>query len=783
MTSPLTSKAQILTMSPAKLFWPSGPDKTGFISSSKEVGKALDANLQEPDPKHYNVLRDLGIDATNSRRRRVIQIKKRYLKGAGRAGITHRLKLNPHVKYRLHRGAIHPVMMWGAQANGLAPQRRQQIRVMAARGLRLQRSGSVDVVYDMNPTKADAGDSIILQHIHTVWKVYHTFDESAQHLFSIGWNLALDLLLKAKYRRHDVTGPMQALQAYFLDYDFDISNGKLWKRTGYGRIPDCEIRLVDGWPDLQHKLLEEFRWQRLLRLTRYQGCHDLERPLDWTVSLSAQKMRAERQSTALRAFHQGTLHGQEGSCLLCGEDPTFIHLLWQRSFWEGRVKALPTQWQEGLRVGTDPELWNRGMTQSLSYIQDGGMATNVQRRRALGEPGNFHFATGHACSVAIALICKDPRRKRYVFAICVHQVLTKERVASLTGICPGKATRNRAFFYAPKHLSMHVSDKVHVAIFSHSVWKMWSWMAAYEHFLDLCQDLEREDFDQVRLRLFSSHKIDSNHNRKLFQKDTQAKAKQAALLAWPEEILDLQRHVDEDTRDILFAAAERMDILLRDKSHFLHKKDQVDSPAKVRLIQQKRDLLAHSLARPDQHGHQWKPFRSAVQCSLCKTRFHAKSLLKEIKEGLSTPCSNATPNKEIRKTRFEVIHDLLEAQGTPPGEHFLRLDKAYLRCQQCRSYMLARASEEQFTRFDCGLPMPSRPLEASKWTGHPTHEMQRLGATLECIHCRAKTKMVNEKVELTGKLKASCGRPRSKDLRTFSQTAETWRKRRTKKQL
>ena len=46
----------------------------------------------------------------------------------------------------------------------------------------------------------------------------------------------------------------------------------------------------------------------------------------------------------------------------------------------------------------------------------------------------------------------------------------------------------------------------------------------------------------------------------------------------------------------------------------------------------------------------------------------------------------------------------------------------------------------------------------ARW--NPTHEMQRLGATLECIHCRAK-------VELTGKLKASCGRPRSKDLRAF----------------
>ena len=214
-------------------------DKTGFITSSKEAARALDNNLQPGETQHHNVLRDLGIDATNSRRRRITQIKKRYLKGRGRAGIMMCLKLNPSAKYRLHRGAIHPVMPWGAQATGLAPQRRQQIRVMAARGLRLQRSGSVDVVFDMHPNEPDPGDSIILQHIHTVWKVFHAFDESAQHLFWICWNSALDILLKAKYRWQVVTGPLQALQAYLLDYDFDISNGKLWKRTGYGGIPDC----------------------------------------------------------------------------------------------------------------------------------------------------------------------------------------------------------------------------------------------------------------------------------------------------------------------------------------------------------------------------------------------------------------------------------------------------------------------------------------------------------------------------------------------------------------
>ena len=139
--------------------------------------------------------------------------------------------------------------------------------------------------------------SIILQHIHTVWRVLHSFDASAQHLFWISWNGALDQLQKAKYRWQVVTGPLQALQAYLLDYDFDISNGKEWKRVGYGGIPDCIISLEALWPEIQHKLIEEFQWQRLLRLTRYTGCQDIERKLDWTVSKTLQKTTSDRIAT------------------------------------------------------------------------------------------------------------------------------------------------------------------------------------------------------------------------------------------------------------------------------------------------------------------------------------------------------------------------------------------------------------------------------------------------------------------------------------------------------
>ena len=741
-------------------------DKTGFLTSSKEAAKALDINLQPGDPQHHNVLRDLGIDATNSKRRRVAQIKKRYLKGRGRAGIMMRLKLNPSIKYRLHRGAIHPVMTWGAQANGLAPQRRQQIRVMAARGLRLQRSGSVDVVFDMHPNKPDPGDSIILQHIHTVWKIFHAFDDSAQHLFWISWNSALDILLKAKYRWQVVTGPLQALQAYLLDYDFDISNGKLWKRTGYGGIPDCHLCLTDGWPEIHQKLQEEFRWQRLLRLTRHVGCHDLERPLDWTVSNTLQKISTERFNSALRAFHQGTFHGQSGKCPLCGVELTFIHLLWECTFWDGKVPALPDQWRERLQAGTEPELWNRGMTQSIFYIKDGGMAT-FNGEGLWDALEACHLPPGHAVSLAVAPTCRDSRHKRFAFAICIHHIQTKERVGSLTGICPGDATRLRALFYGLKHMSLHLRDKAHVAVFSQAIWDAWNPWTAYAKFPDLTQGLEHEDFAQIRLLLFQAKEMHSSPNRQAFQQDTQAKATQAALLARPEETLDLQRHIDEDTRDILHVAARRIEFLLKDKAHFIHKREEIPDSQKLPLATQKKQLLEQFLSQSSALGHQWIAYRSGVQCTLCKQRFHSKSMVNEIKEGLAQACTHAVPGRTSKKTRFEVIHDLLDAQGEAvDGTHHLRLDKAYLRCDRCKGYVLARAGEEIFHRF-LGEVCYHGPLEASKWFGHPTHEMLRTGNSLECNLCHLRTRIHGDEITLTQKLRSPCSKPRSVDIRTW----------------
>ena len=431
-------------------------------------------------------------------------------------------------------------------------------------------------------------------------------------------------LQKAKYRWQVVHGPLQALQAYLLDYDFDLSNAKAWKRTGYGGIPDCELSLAESWPLLNHKLQEEFRWQRLLRLTRYEGCHDLERQLDWQISHVIQKYTDDKLGPALRALRQGTYHGVSGTCPLRGVDLTFKHLLWECKFWHGKVKDLPAQWKQRLEAGTEPELWQRGMVQSIFYIQEGGMGTFVTE--GIWTPNDtFDVPPGHALTLAVAQTCKEVRHKRFVFAIALYHVFSKQRKAALKGIVPGKATKARAVFYGLKHLALHVKDKVNIGINVHAVWRAWSPTRAYEAFPDLYQGLDFEDFDQVRPLLFAKSEVDSNETRKAFQDDADRLAKAFAHASRNEEILDLQRHIDEDTRDVLHIAGARMDILMKDRSHFLHQGPALQRETKVAMIQQKKMILDQLLAVPDQGGHQWQPYRSGVRCQHCRHRLHTNT--------------------------------------------------------------------------------------------------------------------------------------------------------------
>ena len=124
------------------------------------------------------------------------------------------------------------------------------------------------------------------------------------------------------------------------------------------------------WPELAMKLQQEFKWQRLIRLTKYNGCEHLEQPLDWTMSHKMQRTTSGRLACALRAFHQGTLHGFKGQCPLCGVELSTVHLIWECSYWQGRVKDIPDEWKDRISQNIEPEIWNRGLSQLERAMED-----------------------------------------------------------------------------------------------------------------------------------------------------------------------------------------------------------------------------------------------------------------------------------------------------------------------------------------------------------------------------------------------------------------------------
>ena len=117
-------------------------------------------------------------------------------------------------------------------------------------------------------------------------------------------------------------------------------------------------------------------------------------------------------------------------------------------------------------MGTEPELWQRGLVQSIFYVQEGGMGTFHNEGLWTAEAA-YDIPPGHTISLAVAPTCKDVRHKRFVFVLCMHQVFSKRCVTVLKGICPGQATRARALFYG--HLALRSKEKVHVALYDHAV--------------------------------------------------------------------------------------------------------------------------------------------------------------------------------------------------------------------------------------------------------------------------------------------------------------------------
>ena len=128
--------------------------KTAFIVTDRVIHKALEKVLGPDDPPIQTVMRDLGIDHSAGRRRRIATLQQRFKKNKQRRIKLRSLKLpNMSTRLRLHRGGVQPVAFWGFEGQGLAPRYRMALRQGLATHLGLHQGGLTDVIYDQQKVR------------------------------------------------------------------------------------------------------------------------------------------------------------------------------------------------------------------------------------------------------------------------------------------------------------------------------------------------------------------------------------------------------------------------------------------------------------------------------------------------------------------------------------------------------------------------------------------------------------------------------------------------------
>lgn len=102
--------------------------KTGFVVSNVEAKRLLKDQLSSDGPKVHDVMRDLGVDCTAGRLRRIQTMRNRRAKATRKNKKLQALKIpTKAIRLRLYKGSIVAGVSWGHEAMGLAPQVRRRL--------------------------------------------------------------------------------------------------------------------------------------------------------------------------------------------------------------------------------------------------------------------------------------------------------------------------------------------------------------------------------------------------------------------------------------------------------------------------------------------------------------------------------------------------------------------------------------------------------------------------------------------------------------------------------
>ena len=443
--------------------------KTGFLASTKEARRELQALLNPEDPKIFQSMRDLGVDCALGRVRRVAVQKARLAKGKKRQGKLTKLRVPVEAcRLRLFKGSVCASMLWGHQAQGLPPSRLHSLRRAVAQHLGLQKLGYIGIALSAEDHRvADPWATVVVQQVQEWFTALSRWGPDQVPL-ERAWQQMAHKFQEGSVNWHHVKGPMAATVGHMTGIHWSMPSLLEWQRPQSGQTYDLKSA-VDRALILQD-LCDDIRSERCKRIAVKFDCPHIASGVDWHVGRKFLRFLRGKgdhvRVVALRAVWQGSLICEANSpvkeCPLCKTPATWEHVLLHCRWWDQQGCELPPWFRQG--QGDGPKgFWTRGL-RSCSQMP---LISSCRREGVWNTQGkidatNLTFST----DASGGPFNQDPRLRRVGVSVICFEWRQGEpvEIGRIVSTLPGRQTVYRGELYGVLLLLQNTTGDVDATV-------------------------------------------------------------------------------------------------------------------------------------------------------------------------------------------------------------------------------------------------------------------------------------------------------------------------------
>ena len=747
--------------------------KTGFIASNATVKKILQEQLPKSGPKVHDVMRDLGIDCTAGRLRRLQTMKARRKKAGRKSVKLATLKIPTRsIQLKLYKGSIMAGISWGHQAMGLAPQVRKRWAG------RWAYNGRLDILFDMHPRHQDPDQTAFEDQI----KVYRKFDgnwpEELVKDLAKAWQVHREKLTSVQYPWQHAKGPVGALQCYLLKRGWNIQRHDEWTKPGHNGEPEFKLNMHADWFHIKEELERARKWETVTKVNKRAELSEVQQPLDWLPWRRLARQLSKPQYSALQTWHQGAIFtkvadGEETKrmmCPHCAQEATAIHVLWTCKEINKAFPPLDQADRQEIEYGINREFWSQGLVQLPKYeLSTGGAAVQCWGSWTLHDEVRLQGI--EVVTLGIAPTSSDPRLKYFAVALVHHTLVDGElyRKGAVTTILPGKQCSDRAWYYGLRLISHYVDlqSPVRAHLQSRKAWEAWVHGRHSDTFYDLQSLVTHDQRSRIRPLLLTTQQIKDMppgpFTLKARAKDAGKTAKEIALSLRPIREEEELRLMDQRYNKIATLAIARIKHLLETKEHYLHQSRETGKQNRQKAKERKHNLFLEIGGNQNENKHIWQTKGRALQCQGCNKRI-TKHLTCEALQQIKEEDCPATLQLVIQggqaeeaQSKTALVKSMIEGSHPAMTDHQFVQQTNYVVCTRCNGRILRHAAKEKIESLASSTCWNGEWIPTEGWAGHSTHKMWRKGGKLFCLTCRAHAVCRKEDFQASKALQKACG--------------------------